>query len=221
MAGDVALCLQRECRCPDGQLLDAVAVGDHLVVGIGVADATLSPVTVSVTVKGLAIDSACARLPRLPAEPSECMVGRWQLTEQVFGADFLPGIAAAGLTGGVGGRVLEIRADGTYTMTDDGSDPTVGNSVVGGVSVAVSVVLTGQIDGTVTVSGGEATFESTSTAVHLHLEETLSGVPPIVVDQDLGDTSVFGNGTGIVTCNDQSLALAFANATFRYQRSST
>lgn len=218
--GDVALCLQRECVCPDGQLLAALVVGDHLVVGIGVGNATLLPVTVSVLVKGVAIDAACELLPRLPAGPSECMVGRWQLTEQVFGADFLPGIAAAGLTGGVGGRVLEIRADGTYTMTDDGSDPTVGNSVVGGVPVAVSVMLTGQVDGTVTVSADVATFESTASTVHLHLEETLSGVAPIVVDEDLGDSSVFGNGRGAVTCSGDSLALAlaFANATFRYQR---
>lgn len=215
-AGEAALCLQSECRCPDGQLLAARAVGDHQVVGIGVANVQLVTATVNVHVTSLPLDAACARLPRASAGPDACLIGRWQLTEQIFGAEFLPGIAAAGLSGGIGGRVLVIRSDGTYTMTDDGSDPTVGNSTVGGIAVAVTIVLTGQVDGTVTVAGDQATFASTSTAVHLHAEETITGAAPIVIDQDLTDASLFGNGQATVTCGGNSLSLAFANATFRY-----
>ncbi|MDO8391332.1 MAG: hypothetical protein Q7V57_12680 [Actinomycetota bacterium] len=217
-AGEVALCLRNECRCPDGQLVAARAVGDHSAVGIGVANATLLPITVQVHVTSLPLDDACARLARAAEAPVACLIGRWRLTEQVFGADFLPGIAAAGLSGGVGGRVLVIHSDGSYTMTDDGSDPTTGSSAIGGMVVVVLVVLTGQIDGTMSVVGDQATFQSTSAVVHLHLEETFpgSGLPPIVVDQDLNDTSVFGHGEAVVTCADSSLVLAFANATFRY-----
>jgi hypothetical protein len=218
-------------------------------VGAALANPTLDAVTAQITVTGMSIESACrllrppATTTTASTEPvgcgtgapagtdrsvgggvrirgaACCMAGSWHLTEQQFGPAVLPAIQAVALSGGVGGRRLDIAPDGAYVMTDDGSDPTIGHAdLAGGITEAVVVVLTGRVEGTVAETAGHASFQSTSASVDLHLETTISGAPPIVYDQHYTDASLFGVGEATMSCDTTTLHLGFADVTFVFAR---
>jgi hypothetical protein len=215
--GEQRGCVRGECMCPDGLALAIPQLATNGLIGIGLTNAQIPPHDVPIKVTSLPLSAACTNFPHVPAGLG-CMVGQWALSEEHFDDPFVPGLQGINYSGGIGGRHLNIAADGTYVMTDDGSDPVTGHGQTGGANVNVTVVLTGRVDGRVQrTSPTTATFASDTASIDLHVHEVVAGVP-INIDHHYDDASWFGNGDAVVTCDQGSMMTKFPNASFTYTR---
>jgi hypothetical protein len=215
-AGDLSGCVRGDCVCPGGLALAIPRFATNGRVAIGLTNATMRLATVMVTVKSVSLAEACATLPQ--GSPLGCMVGQWTLSQQAFDDPFVPGLEGINYSGGVRGRHLDIAANGTYVMTDDGTDPVTGHGNVGGVRVDVTVTTVGRVVGAVQrTSENTAIFASSEASIDIHVHENVAGTP-IDIDHHYDEASYFGNGEAIVTCSGNSMTTKFPNASFTYTR---
>lgn len=220
-AGDgetTRLCVARSCVCPNGTTPGTTALDESPDIVVGTANTTGQKVTAVATVSGLSLDLAC-RLPVGTPVVAVCLTGTWQLDAASYGAGVLPGIEAVALSGGVGGRTLVIDATLGYTMTDAGSDPVRATTDAGGLPVTVTVALTGTLTGVVGFSQlDRLSFTRTGGAMVAKIVTEMSGVDPIVMEQDATALPIGLTGEAVVTCDDARLVLSFSNVTYTYRR---
>lgn len=162
------------------------------------------------------VASAC--MPRPSTSGSDpCLVGEYRLSAQTLTRPLSSPVGAVTLTGGIGGRTLSIRSDGSTSVSADGSDPV----TITGATVTGTVLVTATGTGTWSTStgarvelafsglAGTVTFDGTidTTPRHLVLDLGVSGLIPAVAP----------SGSATYTCGS-ALTLSTPSATWTWTR---
>jgi hypothetical protein len=121
------------------------------------------------------------------------------------------------VSGGIGGRRIELHADGTYHVTDDGSDPVTVSGVTSGVAVTSTANVVADGTGRFVVHGSSADFVSESETGTVTVSSNLGG-QSFQQSQPLDASGLGGiygfSGTASFECSGGRLSLAFPNVTF-------
>lgn len=222
-AATVRACVRGGCGCPNGASLNLPTASSNGLVAIVVANPTMQTETHELRVTGVPLASVCSAAPATtaaaPPTSLGCLVGTWKLTSQTLDLSLYQIFDANNMTvtGGTGGRFLDIAPSGVYVMSDDGTDPTVVVNNSAGTEMTTRVTTSGRVDGTVTMTDPQhALFTSTTADIAIDVRVVIPGASPIVSSQHSTDPAFFGNGEATVTCDANSLTTAFPKATFTY-----
>ncbi len=164
----------------------------------------------------LALGTGCAPRPSTGGG-DPCVVGEYSLTAQHLLRPLSTPLGTVTISGGIGGRHLSIRADGSASVSAAGTDPL----IVGAANVAGTVLATASASGTWTTSPGNAvdltlagltgtvTFDGTidGTVRHVVVDLVVSGLAGAVAP----------SGRATYSCGD-SLVLHTATANWTWTR---
>jgi hypothetical protein len=123
------------------------------------------------------------------------------------------------ITGGIGGRRIELKPDSTFHFTDDGSDK-VQFSLLGNPPTNGTAVLKAQSDGTFVPAAQTATFNITALSGTLVLTLQNGSMINIPLPPDgTGVTETFGiNGDVSYTCQGNAVTFRFPALTIALER---
>jgi hypothetical protein len=212
------------CACPDGTVPSVN--GGPLAPGGSGPKAALALASIG-NLRGFTLQLAAHSLadecttPPSDTTNAACLIGSFRLVDQRLARPIVSSLGSIRLTGGIGGRHIELRADGTYHVTDDGSDP-VNVSIDTSAGPAESTAnITADGNGHYTAGGGstvefalDAITGQTSISV-VSGGQTINSVQPL--DATLG--AFYGlSGTAHYTCSGNQVTLAFPNVTFVLKR---
>jgi hypothetical protein len=211
---DATFCLRASCTCPGGGAPSGPQLGSGATGTVGVAvGASGSQVDVTTRVEATSMRDYC----RAHRPSARCFPGTFKLTAQTLAPEISANLGGLTLSGGIGGRSIELRADGHYVVHDDGSDPvTISGTVAGAADVNGTAAISADADGTYAVTGNTITF--TNENFTLHDASFSINVAGVTVNQPIPASAlqdVYGwSGDSTWSCAGNTLTLQFPNATF-------
>ena len=152
-------------------------------------------------------------------DPASCIRGNFRFTRMDYDGPVQTQFGPTTITGGVGGRRIELKRDNTFHFTDDGSDK-VQFSLQGNPPTNGTAVLKAQSDGTFVPTAQTANFNITALSGTLVLTLQNGQMVNIPLPPDgTGVKETFGlNGDAIYTCQGNAVTFRFAALTIALER---
>jgi hypothetical protein len=152
-------------------------------------------------------------------DPASCIRGDFRFTRMDYDGPVQTQFGPTTITGGIGGRRIELKRDNTFHFTDDGSDK-VQFSLQGNPPTNGTAVLKAQSDGTFVPTGQKANFNITALSGTLVLTLQNGQMVNIPLPPDgTGVKETFGlNGDAIYTCQGNAVTFRFAALTIALER---
>jgi len=152
-------------------------------------------------------------------DPASCIRGNFRFTRMDYDGPVQTQFGPTTITGGIGGRRIELKRDNTFHFTDDGSDK-VQFSLLGNPPTNGTAVLKAQSDGTFVPTAQTANFNITALSGTLVL--TLQNGPIINIPlppDGSGVKETFGlNGDANYTCGGNAVTFRFPALTIALER---
>ena len=170
------------------------------------------------TTSTTAAASAAATTTSAP-DPASCIRGNFRFTRMDYDGPVQTQFGPTTITGGIGGRRIELKRDNTFHFTDDGSDK-VQFSLQGNPPTNGTAVLKAQSDGTFVPTAQTANFNITALSGTLVLTLQNGQMVNIPLPPDgTGVKETFGlNGDAIYTCQGNAVTFRFAALTIALER---
>jgi len=152
-------------------------------------------------------------------DPASCIRGDFRFTRMDYDGPVQTQFGPTTITGGIGGRRIELKRDNTFHFTDDGSDK-VQFSLQGNPPTNGTAVLKAQSDGTFVPTAQTANFNITALSGTLVLTLQNGQMVNIPLPPDgTGVKETFGlNGDAIYTCQGNAVTFRFAALTIALER---
>ena len=155
-------------------------------------------------------------------DPAACIRGTFRFTRMDYDGPVQTQFGPTVITGGIGGRRIELKPDNTFHFTDDGSD-NVQFSLLGQNGAPPTngtAVLKAQSDGTFVPTGQTANFNITALSGTLVLTLQNGQVINIPLPADgAGVKETFGlNGDAMYACQGQTATFRFPALTIVVER---
>ena len=152
-------------------------------------------------------------------DPASCIRGNFRFTRMDYDGPVQTQFGPTTITGGIGGRRIELKRDNTFHFTDDGSDK-VQFSLQGNPPTNGTAVLKAQSDGTFVPTAQTANFNITTLSGTLVLTLQNGQMVNIPLPPDgTGVKETFGlNGDAIYTCQGNAVTFRFAALTIALER---
>src|SRR5690349_13601799 len=152
-------------------------------------------------------------------DPASCIRGNFRFTRMEYDGPVQTQFGPTTITGGIGGRRIELKRDNTFHFTDDGSDK-VQFSLQGNPPTNGTAVLKAQSDGTFVPTAQTANFNITALSGTLVLTLQNGQMVNIPLPPDgTGVKETFGlNGDAIYTCQGNAVTFRFAALTIALER---
>ena len=170
--------------------------------------------------KGSAVSptSAAPTLTATP-DPASCIRGSFRFTRMDYAGPVQTQFGPTTITGGIGGRRIELKPDNTFHFTDDGSDK-VQFSLLGNPPTNGTAVLKAQSDGTFVPTAQTASFNITALSGTLVLTLQNGQMVDIPLPPDgTGVKETFGlNGDANYTCQGNTVTFRFPALTIALER---
>jgi hypothetical protein len=153
------------------------------------------------------------------ADPASCIRGNFRFTRMDYDGPVQTQFGPTTITGGIGGRRIELKRDNTFHFTDDGSDK-VQFSLQGNPPTNGTAVLKAQSDGTFVPTGQKANFNITALSGTLVLTLQNGQMVNIPLPPDgTGVKETFGlNGDANYMCEGNKVTFRFAALTIALER---
>jgi hypothetical protein len=152
-------------------------------------------------------------------DPASCIRGNFRFTRMDYDGPVQTQFGPTTITGGIGGRRIELKRDNTFHFTDDGSDK-VQFSLQGNPPTNGTAVLKAQSDGTFVPTGQKANFNITAlsgTLVLLLQNGQMVNIP--LPPDGTGVKETFGlNGDANYMCQGNTVTFRFAALTIVLER---
>jgi hypothetical protein len=152
-------------------------------------------------------------------DPASCIRGNFRFTRMDYDGPVQTQFGPTTITGGIGGRRIELKRDNTFHFTDDGSDK-VQFSLQGNPPTNGTAVLKAQSDGTFVPTGQKANFNITAlsgTLVLLLQNGQMVNIP--LPPDGTGVKETFGlNGDANYMCQGNTVTFRFAALTIALER---
>jgi hypothetical protein len=155
-------------------------------------------------------------------DPASCIRGKFRFTRMDYAGPVQTQFGPTTITGGIGGRRIELKPDNTFHFTDDGSDKVQfsllgqgGNPPTNG-----TAVLKAQSDGTFVPTAQTANFNITALSGTLVLTLQNGQIVDIPLPPDgAGVKETFGlNGDANYTCQGNTVTFRFPALTIALDR---
>jgi hypothetical protein len=155
-------------------------------------------------------------------DPASCIRGNFRFTRMDYAGPVQTQFGPTTITGGIGGRRIELKPDNTFHFTDDGSDKVQfsllgqgGNPPTNG-----TAVLKAQSDGTFVPTAQTANFNITALSGTLVLTLQNGQIVDIPLPPDgAGVKETFGlNGDANYTCQGNTVTFRFPALTIALER---
>ena len=152
-------------------------------------------------------------------DPASCIRGNFRFTRMDYDGPVQTQFGPTTITGGIGGRRIELKRDNTFHFTDDGSDK-VQFSLQGNPPTNGTAVLKAQSDGTFVPTAQTANFNITALSGTLVLTLQNGQTVNIPLPPDgTGVKETFGlNGDANYTCQGNAVTFRFAALTIALER---
>jgi hypothetical protein len=152
-------------------------------------------------------------------DPASCIRGNFRFTRMDYDGPVQTQFGPTTITGGIGGRRIELKRDNTFHFTDDGSDK-VQFSLQGNPPTNGTAVLKAQSDGTFVPTGQKANFNITALSGTLVLTLQNGQMVNIPLPPDgTGVKETFGlNGDANYMCQGNTVTFRFAALTIVLER---
>jgi hypothetical protein len=155
-------------------------------------------------------------------DPASCIRGNFRFTRMDYSGPVQTQFGPTTITGGIGGRRIELKADNTFHFTDDGSDKVQFSLLGQGGSPPTNgtAVLKAQSDGTFVPSAQTANFNITALSGTLVLTLQNGQMVDIPLPPDgTGVKETFGlNGEANYTCQGNTVTFGFPALTIALER---
>ena len=152
-------------------------------------------------------------------DPASCIRGSFRFTRMDYNGPVQTQFGSTMITGGIGGRRIELKRDNTFHFTDDGSDK-VQFSLLGNPPTNGTAVLKAQSDGTFLPTAQTANFNITTLSGTLVLTLQNGQMIDIPLPPDgTGVKETFGiNGDASYSCEGNAVTFRFAALTIALER---
>jgi len=152
-------------------------------------------------------------------DPASCIRGNFRFTRMDYDGPVQTQFGPTTITGGIGGRRIELKRDNTFHFTDDGSDK-VQFSLLGNPPTNGTAVLKAQSDGTFVPTAQTANFNITALSGTLVLTLQNGSIINIPLPPDgSGVKETFGlNGDANYTCGGNAVTFRFPALTIALER---
>jgi len=152
-------------------------------------------------------------------DPASCIRGNFRFTRMDYDGPVQTQFGPTTITGGIGGRRIELKRDNTFHFTDDGSDK-VQFSLLGNPPTNGTAVLKAQSDGTFVPTAQTANFNITALSGTLVLTLQNGSMINIPLPPDgSGVKETFGlNGDANYTCGGNAVTFRFPALTIALER---
>jgi cytoskeletal protein RodZ len=153
-------------------------------------------------------------------DPASCIRGTFRFTRMDYDGPVQTQFGPTTISGGIGGRRIELKPDNTFHFTDDGSDKVQFSVPSQGGTASGTAVLKAQSDGTFVPSGQTANFNITALSGTLVLTFTNGSMVNIPLPPDgAGVKETFGlNGDANYTCQGNTITFRFPALTIVVER---
>ena len=151
--------------------------------------------------------------------PASCIRGNFRFTQMAYDGPVQTQFGPTVITGGIGGRRIELKRDNTFHFSDDGSDQ-VQFSLLGNPPTDGTAVLKAQSDGTFVPTAQTANFNITALSGTLLLTLQNGSIINIPLPPDgAGVKETFGiNGDATYTCQGNMVTFRFPALTIALER---
>jgi hypothetical protein len=152
-------------------------------------------------------------------DPASCIRGNFRFTRMDYDGPVQTQFGPTTITGGIGGRRIELKRDNTFHFTDDGSDK-VQFSLLGNPPTNGTAVLKAQSDGTFVPTAQTANFNITALSGTLVLTLQNGSMINVPLPPDgTGVKETFGlNGDANYTCQGDTVTFRFPALTIALER---
>ena len=152
-------------------------------------------------------------------DPASCIRGSFRFTRMDYDGPVQTQFGPTRITGGIGGRRIELKSDNTFHFTDDGSDK-VQFSLLGNPPTNGTAVLKAQSDGSFVPAAQTANFNITALSGTLVLTLQNGSMINIPLPPDgRGVKETFGlNGDANFTCQGNTVTFRFPALTIALER---
>jgi hypothetical protein len=152
-------------------------------------------------------------------DPASCIRGNFRFTRMDYDGPVQTQFGPTTITGGIGGRRIELKRDNTFHFTDDGSDK-VQFSLLGNPPTNGTAVLKAQSDGTFVPTAQTANFNITALSGTLVLTLQNGSMINIPLPPDgRGVKETFGlNGDANYSCQGNTVTFRFPALTIGLER---
>lgn len=153
------------------------------------------------------------------SDPASCILGSFRFTRMDYDGPVQTQFGPTMITGGIGGRRIELKRDNTFHFTDDGSDK-VQFSLLGNPPTNGTAVLKAQSDGSFVPTARTANFNITALSGTLVLTLQNGQMINIPLPPDgTGVKETFGlNGDANYMCRGNSVTFRFPALTIALER---
>jgi len=153
-------------------------------------------------------------------DPASCIRGTFRFTRMDYDGPVQTQFGPTTISGGIGGRRIELKADNTFHFTDDGSDKVQFSVPSQGGTASGTAVLKAQSDGTFVPTAQTANFNITALSGTLVLTFTNGSMVNIPLPPDgAGVKETFGlNGDANYTCQGNTATFRFPALTIVVER---
>jgi hypothetical protein len=175
--------------------------------------------TTSMTSSTSTTTGSSAAATTAATDPASCIRGNFRFTRMDYDGPVQTQFGPTMITGGIGGRRIELKPDNTFHFTDDGSDK-VQFSLLGNPPTNGTAVLRAQSDGTFVPTAQKANFNITALSGTLVLTLQNSQMVNIPLPPDgTGVKETFGlNGDANYMCERNMVTFRFAALTIALER---
>jgi hypothetical protein len=155
------------------------------------------------------------------ADPAACLRGTFQFLSQVYSAPANTVYGPTNIEGGVSGRTIELRPDGTFHFADTGRDEV--NFELISTGTTGTAVLKATAEGVYTADATSGNFDVTQLAGSLTLTLSDGQVIDVPLPPDAsGVEETFGlTGGATYTCQDDRVTVQFPTVTIELERAET
>jgi hypothetical protein len=162
--------------------------------------------------------AATTTLETAAADPAACLRGTFRFLSQVYSAPANTAFGPTNIEGGVSGRTIELRPDGTFHFEDTGRDQV--NFELISTGTTGTAVLKATAEGTYTADATTGTFDVTQLAGSLTLTLSDGQVMDVPLPPDAaGVEETFGlTGGATYTCDGDRVTVQFATVTLELER---
>ena len=152
-------------------------------------------------------------------DPASCIRGSFRFTRMDYDGPVQTQFGPTMITGGIGGRRIELKRDNTFHFTDDGSDK-VQFSLLGNPPTNGTAVLKAQSDGSFVPAAQTANFNITALSGTLVLTLQNGSMINVPLPPDgRGVKETFGlNGDANFTCQGNTVTFRFPALTIALER---
>jgi hypothetical protein len=152
------------------------------------------------------------------ADPAACLRGTFRFISQVYSAPANTVYGPTNIEGGVSGRTIELRPDGTFHFEDTGRDRV--NFELISTGTTGTAVLDATAEGTYTADATTGNFDVTQLAGTLTLTLADGQVIPVPLPADAaGVEETFGlTGGATYTCDADRVTVQFPTVTIELER---